>query len=160
MPTAEPPHDRSRQVPDGDPDRPPDVGRAGSPDPVVPASVLRWRRIGLVLVGIEAVAPLAFAGYGVLQLLTGQAVVARNEAMLSGLLALAGVGLLLIARRVGQGRSGVRTASLLWQVLLVLGLVPSMWQGGQQPLAVAVVAFTALTGYATVRATSADPLLS
>ena len=40
-------------------------------------AVLRWRRVARVMVGLEALAPLAAAVYGVVQLVTSSAVVAR-----------------------------------------------------------------------------------
>ena len=116
-------------------------------------AVLRWRRVARVMVGLEALAPLAAAVYGVVQLVTSSAVVARNEVMLVLLLTAMGLALAFCAYALGRGRSGVRTATLVWQVLLVLALVPAMWQAGQQALAVVVLAFAFVTGLATVRAT-------
>lgn len=104
--------------------------------------------------GLEAIAPLAFAGYGVVQLITGGSVVRRNELMLVVLMGVAGLALLFVAHAVGQGRRSVRTATLVWQALLALALVPAMWQAGQQPLGLVVLVLAVLTGYATVRATS------
>ncbi len=153
--------DQSTGQPSGPVEPPADGGaQSGSPDlgdrAVEPAEV-RWRLIARVLVGVEALVPLAFAGYGLVQLLTGTAVVLRNELMLVLLLALAGLALLFVSYAVGRGRRAVRTATLVWQVLLVLALVPAMWEAAQQTLAVVVLAVAVVTGYATVRATSDPP---
>lgn len=113
-----------------------------------------WRLLARVLVGLEAIVPLGFALFGVVQLLTGGSVVQRNETMLVVLLAVAGLALLFVAYAVGQGRRAVRTATLVWQALLVLALVPAMWGAGQQALALGVLILAVLTGYATVRATA------
>ena len=121
----------------------------GGPDPRAP-----WRLLARVLVGLEAVVPLAFALFGVVQLLTGGSVVKRNETMLVVLLAVVGLTLLFVAYAVGQGRKAVRTATLVWQALLVLALVPAMWKAGHQAWGVGVAILAVLTGYATVRATS------
>ena len=110
--------------------------RIASPD----ADTARWRLIARALVGIEALAPLAFAVYGLVQLLAGGSVVRRNETM-------------LVAYAVGLGRRAVRTATLVWQALLVLGPAQYIWQAGFPLLAVLVIAFAVLTGYAAVRAT-------
>ena len=129
----------------------PEPGRepVAGPDPRAP-----WRLVARVLVGLEAIAPLGFAAFGVVQLLTGGSVVQRNETMLVVLLAVAGLALLFVAYAVGQGRRAVRTATLVWQALLVLALVPAMWGADQQALALGVLIVAVLAGYATVRATS------
>jgi FtsH-binding integral membrane protein len=118
------------------------------------AATRRWRQRARWLVGLEALAPLAFAGYGVVQLITGGAVVQRNETMLVVLLAVAGLALLFVAHALGQGRRSVRTATLVWQLLLALALGPAMWQAGLQALAAAVIVLAVVTGYAAVRATA------
>ncbi|MGN6612058.1 MAG: hypothetical protein ACTHLJ_09805 [Angustibacter sp.] len=122
---------------------------AGGADPRAP-----WRLLARVLVGLEAVVPLAFALFGVVQLVTGGSIVQRNETMLVVLLAVVGLALLFVSYAVGQGRKAVRTATLVWQALLVLALVPAMWGAGQQALGLGVLILAVLTGYATVRATS------
>ena len=127
-------------------------GGAGGPDPRAP-----WRLLARVLVGLEALAPLGFALFGVVQLVTGGSIVRRNETMLVVLLAVVGLALLFVSYAVGQGRKAVRTATLVWQALLVLALVPAMWGAGQQALGLGVLILAVLTGYATVRATSDAP---
>ena len=121
----------------------------GAGDPHAP-----WRLLARVLVGLEAIVPLGFALFGVVQLITGGSIVQRNETMLVVLLAVAGLALLYVAYAVGHGRRAVRTATLVWQALLVLALVPAMWGAGQQALGLGVLILAVLTGYATVRATS------
>lgn len=149
--------------PSGSPDHPSDptdptagddgriVSGGGAGDPRAP-----WQLLARVLVGFEAVVPLAFAVFGVVQLITGGSIVQRNETMLVVLLAVVGLALLYVAYAVGHGRRAVRTATLVWQALLVLALVPAMWGAGQQALGLGVLILAVLTGYATVRATS-DP---
>jgi hypothetical protein len=121
----------------------------GGTDPRAP-----WRLLARVLVGLEAIAPLGFALFGVVQLVSGGSIVQRNETMLVVLLAVVGLALLFVSYAVGQGRKAVRTATLVWQALLVLALVPAMWGAGQQALGLGVLILAVLTGYATVRATS------
>ena len=154
---ADEPGDRSDH-PNGPADVPADAPANEPVDEPVdePAGGPAWRLVARVLVGLEAIVPLAFAIFGVAQLVSGGSVVQRNEAMLVGLLAVVGLALLYVAYAVGQGRRAVRSATLLWQALLVLALVPAMWEAGRQGPAVAVVVLAVLTGYATVRATSAD----
>ncbi|KQX65649.1 hypothetical protein ASD06_08430 [Angustibacter sp. Root456] len=148
-PSAAPDHPNGRADDGGDGSRIVSAGGAGGPDPRAP-----WRLLARVLVGLEAIAPLAFALFGLVQLLTGGSVVQRNETMLVVLLAVVGLALLYVAYAVGHGRKAVRTATLLWQALLVLALVPAMWGAGQQALGLGVLILAVVTGYATVRATS------
>ena len=128
---------------------PPGPARTVSPD----ADTARWRLVARGLVGLEALAPLVLAVIGLVQLLGGGSVVKRNETMLVVLLGVAGLALLYVSYAVGQGRRAVRTATLVWQALLVLGPAQYIWQAGYPVLAVVVFAFAVLTGYATVRAT-------
>ena len=137
----------SQQIPGEDADE--TASRIASPD----ADTARWRLVARALVGLEALAPLAFAVYGLVQLLGGGSVVRRNETMLVVLMAVTGLALVYVAYAVGLGRRAVRTATLVWQALLVLGPAQYIWQAGYPLLAVLVIAFAVLTGYATVRAT-------
>ena len=130
------------------PDAPPPD--ASSPvTPPAPPAAKRWQRIGTGLVAVEALAPLVAAVTLLVQLLGGSGVVARNELMVIGLCVVAAAGLAVVARGVWRANRAVRTAGVFWQVLM-LGVVPAMWQAGQQVLAVAVVGYVALTAFAIV----------
>lgn len=124
-----------------------------TPDPVLH----RWRQIAWVLVMAQATVVLVLAGYAGWQLVTGSAVVPRNEGMLAALLLVSGGGLVLVARGLRRGRRGVRMACLVFQVLVALGTVPAMWEAGRQVAAVAVALVAALTGTAAIRATTEPP---
>jgi hypothetical protein len=132
---------------DGDADEPRTVS-AGGGDPRAP-----WQLVARVLVGLEAIVPLAFAGFGVVQLITGGSIVQRNEAMLVVLSFITGMALLFVAYAVGNGRRAVRTASLVWQLLL-LAIVWNMWQAHLYAWSLGVLILAVLAGYATVRATA------
>lgn len=103
----------------------------------------------------EALAPLALAGWALVIMVTGRAVVVRNDLLVGVLMLITGLGLLLVAVRVREGRRGVRVAALLWQALLVLAVALPMWQVGRPLAATAVAAWAAATAVATVMATAA-----
>lgn len=88
------------------------------------------------------------------QLVRGQAVVLRNGASVVLLFLVLAGGLAVLAWGLGRGRRGARTASLVWQLMLLLAVVPALWQAGRAPVAVGVAALAVLSGYASVRATT------
>ncbi|GAB3593323.1 hypothetical protein GCM10027446_15480 [Angustibacter peucedani] len=137
MPTAEPPAE-----PDAVPPEPGDVptGRG-------------WRLAGFLLLLGEALAPLGGAVWSLVLIITGRAVVPRNDLLVGLLLLITGLGLVLVAVRLREGRPGVRIASLLWQVLLVLAVAGPMWQAGRHVLAALLVVWAVAAGIATVQAT-------
>lgn len=125
--------------------------------PPGPASSRRWQQVAGGLVLLEAVVVLAAAIFSIWQLASGSAVVVRNEAMLSALLLVAGLGLLVVARGLARGRRALRMPCLVFQLLVGLGTVPGLWAAHRPAAAVAVALLATLTGYAAVRATIDEP---
>ncbi len=105
----------------------------------------RWRRWAAVVVGAQALAVAGFAASATVRLVTGEAVVARNEAMLAATLGLFAVVLGFIGRGLAQGRRAVRGASVTWHLLILLALGGGLWQSGSW-LGAATVAVVAVTG--------------
>ena len=117
------------------------------------ADLLLWRRVAFVLMGLQAVGLAVVALSALVILVTGSAQVARNEALLGVMLALGALGVGFVARELLRGRPRVRTAAVFWQVLLLL-LVPNMWNAGSKVLAIGVLVLAVATAVAAVRATS------
>lgn len=109
----------------------------------------------LLLLG-EALVPFAFAAWAFVVAVTGRALAVRNDLLLGLLMLITGLGLVLVAARVREGRAGVRIAALLWQALLVLAVAGPMWQVGRQGLSALVALWALATGVATVKATAAE----
>ncbi len=102
--------------------------------------------------------PLGFAVWALVVIVTGRAVVVRNDLLVGLLMLITGLGLVLVATRVREGRAGVRIAALLWQALLLLAVAGPMWQVGRRLLAAVVAVWAVTTGVAIVKATAGgDP---
>ncbi len=149
-----------RCVPTAVPPDPTSARRAAAADDAadadVPLGLRRWRAAGFLLLLGEALAPLGLAVWALVIIASGRAVVVRNDLLVGLIMLVTGLGLVLVATRVRQGRPAVRVAALLWQALLVLAVAVPMWQVGRAPLGAAVAVWAAATGLATVKATAAS----
>lgn len=128
----------------------------GAPSATVAPGLRRWRTVGYLLLLGEALAPLGLAGWALVIIVTGRAVVIRNDLLVGLGMLVTGLGLVLVATRVRQGRPAVRVAALLWQALLVLAVAVPMWQVGRAPLGGAVAVWAVATGVVTLKATAGE----
>jgi hypothetical protein len=118
----------------------------------VGASRRSWRRLAAGLVLVEAGAALVGAGIYLAELLTATATVPRNVLMLVVLLALIGLGLLLVARGLLGGRRWARSPAVTWQVLL-LAVAWYVVAAGHLLAGLAVAALAVVAALAAVRGT-------
>jgi hypothetical protein len=105
------------------------------------------RRVAAVLVGLQALALVAFAGFYVYELAIGEGSDPARVLMSALLILLGGVALAVVCRGWVRGAAWPRTPTIVWNLLLLpvgIGLIQgNQWLVGWAVVAVGVVATSA-----------------
>jgi hypothetical protein len=121
--------------------------------PVLDQVGSRWRRPAAAVLWTQALVVAGFAVGAGARLVSGEAVVPRNEAMLAVTLVGFAVALALVGRGLARGSGGACGASITWHLLLLLALGGGLWQSGHQLAAAAASAAAVIGGGLSVLAT-------
>jgi hypothetical protein len=127
--------------------------RSRADGPVLDQVRSRWRGAAAAVLRLQALVVAGFAAGAGARLVSGEAVVPRNEAMLAVTLVGFALALAVVGRGLARGSAGACGASVTWHLLLLLALGGGLWQSGHQLASVAACATAVIGGGLAVLAT-------